>query len=92
VARYNVLGLPLIAIAGAISTIFFVWVLFTWLWQGVSDAAPGGLYGIGVGNKTSILFLGLLYGAAAILYVIARFWRRAQGVDLDAIHAEIPAE
>jgi amino acid transporter len=84
VARYNLGGLPLIAIAGAVSTIFFLWVLYTWL--------TNSLYGIGVGNTTSIVFLGVMYGLAAVLYLVARFWRRAQGVDLDAIHAEIPAE
>jgi basic amino acid/polyamine antiporter, APA family len=84
VARFKVLGLPLIAVAGAISTLFFTWVLYTWL--------SNSLYGIGVGNDKSILFLGFLYGAAAILYIVARFWRKAQGIDLDAIHAEIPAE
>jgi basic amino acid/polyamine antiporter, APA family len=84
VARYKVLGLPLMAIAGAISTIFFAWVLYMWL--------SSALYGIGVGNVNSIVFLGICYGAAAVLYVVARLWRRSQGVDLDAIHAEIPAE
>jgi basic amino acid/polyamine antiporter, APA family len=84
VARYKIVGLPLISIAGALSTLFLGWVLYLWL----SDP----LYGIGVGNADSIKFLGVLYGAAAVLYVVARFWRRAQGVDLDAIHAEIPAE
>jgi basic amino acid/polyamine antiporter, APA family len=84
VARYKVLGLPLISIAGALSTLFLGWSVYLWL----SDP----LYGIGVGNADSIKFLGALYGIAAILYVVARFWRRAQGVDLDAIHAEIPAE
>jgi amino acid transporter len=84
VARYKVVGIPLISVAGAISTLFLGWVLYTWL----SDP----LYGIGVGNADSITFLGFLYGAAAVLYVVARLWRRMQGVDLDAIHAEIPAE
>jgi amino acid transporter len=84
VARFKVLGLPLIAVSGAISSLFFAWVLYTWL--------SNSLYGIGVGNDKSILFLGFLYGAAALLYIVARFWRRAQGIDLDAIHAEIPAE
>jgi APA family basic amino acid/polyamine antiporter len=84
VARYKILGLPLITIAGALSTLFLGWVLYTWL----SDP----LYAIGVTNTDSIIFLGVLYGAAALLYVVARLWRRAQGVDLDAIHAQIPAE
>ncbi len=84
IARFKVGGLPVISVAGALSTLFLGWVLYTWL------ADP--LYAIGVGNANSIVFLGVLYGAAAVLYVVARFWRRAQGVDLDAIHAQIPAE
>jgi basic amino acid/polyamine antiporter, APA family len=84
IARFKFLGLPLIAVAGALSTIFLGWVLYTWL--------TNALYGIGVGNVESIKFLGFLYGAAAVLYIVARLWRRAQGVDLDAIHAAIPAE
>ena len=86
VARYKILGLPLLAVAGAVGTIFFAWVLFTWIFH------EANLYGIGIGNSNSILFLGLMYAAAAVLYIIARFVRRSQGVDLDAIHAEIPAE
>jgi basic amino acid/polyamine antiporter, APA family len=84
VARYKIVGLPLISVAGLLSSLFLGWVLYLWL----SNA----LYGIGVGNTNSIVFLGVLYGAAAVLYVVARLWRRAQGVDLDAIHAEIPSE
>jgi amino acid transporter len=84
VARYKVVGLPLISIAGALSTLFLGWVLYTWL--------SNPLYALGVTNPNSIIFLGVLYGAAAVLYVVARFWRRAQGIDLDAIHAQIPAE
>jgi amino acid transporter len=84
IARYNVLGVPLISLAGGITTLFLGWVLYLWL----TDP----LYAIGVGNPTSIIFLGVLYGIAALVYVGARFYRRSQGVDLDAIHAEIPAE
>ncbi|HJP88028.1 MAG TPA: hypothetical protein VJ850_03220 [Candidatus Limnocylindrales bacterium] len=84
VAKYKVAGVPVMSIAGAISTAFFAWVLYMWL--------SSALYGIGVGNTNSIVFLGICYGGAAVLYVIARFWRKSQGVDLDAIHAEIPAE
>ena len=84
VARYKILGLPLLAVAGAVSTIFLGWVLMMW----ISNA----LYGIGIANANSIMFLGILYGAAAVLYIVARLVRRTQGVDLDAIHAEIPAE
>ncbi len=70
--------------SGLITSIILVWVIYQWL------ADP--LYGIGVGNTNSIIFLGILYGLAALLYVVARIYRRSQGVDLDAIHSEIPAE
>ena len=86
VARYKVLGLPLISVAGALSTLFLGWNLYSWIFNDIN------LYGIGLANANSILFLGALYGAAAVLYIVARFVRRSQGVDLDAIHAEIPAE
>src|SRR5205807_1436075 len=92
IARYKLAGLPLISIAGAITTIFLGWVLYEWLFEGVNSAAPAGLYGIGYGNSTSIIFLAILYALAAVIYVVARLYRRATNVDLDAIHAEIPAE
>ncbi len=70
--------------AGLIISIILAWTIWRWL------VDP--LYGIGVGNTNSIIFLGALYGLAALVYVGARLYRRSQGVDLDAIHAEIPAE
>ena len=85
-ARMSLFGLPIISIAGAITTIFLGWVLFMW----ITD--PNGLYLIGTSNPNSIIFLGVLYGVAALIYVAARIYRRSQGVDLDAIHAEIPAD
>jgi len=83
-ARYQVGGLPVISIAGGVTTIFLAWVLFQWL--------SNPLYGIGVGNAQSIIFLGILYGVAALIYIAARVYRRSQGIDLETIHAEIPAE
>jgi basic amino acid/polyamine antiporter, APA family len=70
--------------AGLITSLILAWVIYTWL------ADP--LYGIGVSNTNSIIFLGFLYGMAALVYVAARLYRKAQGVDLDAIHSEIPSE
>jgi basic amino acid/polyamine antiporter, APA family len=84
IARYTIIGVPMISIAGAITTLFLGWTLYQWI--------TSALYGIGTGNTESIKFLGFLYAAAAVLYVVARLYRRAQGVDLEAIHAEIPAE
>ncbi|MEX2010831.1 MAG: hypothetical protein WEF51_01200 [Chloroflexota bacterium] len=83
-ARYKVGPIPLIAFAGGITTLILIWVLYQWL--------TNGLYAIGVGNTQSIMWLGALYGGAILVYVAARLYRRATGVNLDAIHAEIPAE
>ena len=44
-ARMSVLGLPLVSIAGGITTIFLGWVLFMW----ITD--PNGLYLIGTSNE-----------------------------------------
>jgi basic amino acid/polyamine antiporter, APA family len=73
-----------ITVASLIISVILAYTIYLWL----TDP----LYGIGVGNAESIKFLGVLYGAAAVLYIVARLYRRSQGVDLDAIHAEIPAE
>ena len=70
--------------AGAITAFILGWTVYLWL----SDP----LYGIGVGNTESIKFLGAVYFLGAVVYVAARLFRRSQGVDLDAIHSEIPAE
>ena len=72
--------------AGLLSTLFLGWSIWAWIFD------ANNLYGIGTKNADSIKFLGALYAIAAVLYIVARLWRRAQGVDLDAIHAEIPAE
>ena len=60
------------------------WVLYEWL--------EVSTYGIGVGTPGSIIYLGILYGIAIVMYVVAYLYRRSQGVNLDAIHSEIPAE
>jgi amino acid transporter len=70
--------------AGLVTSVILAWTIYLWL----SDP----LYGIGVGNANSIIFLGGIYALAALVYVGARVYRRTQGVDLDAIHSEIPAE
>jgi amino acid transporter len=72
--------------AGLVTSIVLAWTIWAWLFD------ANGLYGIGIGNANSIIFLGVLYGLAAVVYIAARLYRKAQGVDLDAIHSEIPSE
>jgi len=84
IARYTVVGIPLISIGGAVTVVVLGWVIYEWL--AVST------YGIGVETPGSIIYLGILYGIAIVMYVVAYLYRRNQGVNLDAIHSEIPAE
>ncbi len=84
IARYSIAGIPLISIGGAVTVVVLGWVIYEWL--AVST------YGIGVQTPGSIIYLGVLYGIAIVMYVVAYLYRRSQGVNLDAIHSEIPAE
>ncbi len=43
-------------------------------------------------NPTSFKYLAVLYVLALAVYVGFFFYRRSQGIDLRAIHAEIPVE
>jgi amino acid transporter len=81
-ARYKVAGIPLISIAGTITALFLAYNLWKWL----ADS----LYA--VNNKTSLVFMGAMYVLALVIYVAAKVYRRRQGIDLGAIHKEIPVE
>jgi len=76
----------LVSGAGLLTVIALGWTIWSWLFD------KNNLYGVGVKNTTSIVFLGALYGLATLVYITARIVRRRQGIDLDAIHSEIPAE
>src|SRR6266536_289980 len=45
-----------------------------------------------VNNKTSLVFMGAMYALALVIYLVAKVYRRRQGIDLNAIHKEIPVE
>jgi basic amino acid/polyamine antiporter, APA family len=81
-ARMKVGGVPLITVAGGITSLYLGWMLWKWF----SD----GLYGIN--NKQSLVYMGILYALAIVVYAIAYLVRRSQGVNLKAIHEEIPVE
>jgi amino acid transporter len=86
IAKYKVLGIPLITVAGVIFAAFLIFLLYQWL------VDPNGLYGIGLSNTSSMVFMLAMYGIAMIIYVVARYYRRSRGVSLDMLYKEIPAE
>lgn len=93
IAKYKIAGIPLITVAGVIFAAFLIFLLFQWLLD------PNALYGIGYSinekglkNINSLIFLGVMYGLAAAIFIAARIYRKNQGVDLDNVYKEIPVE
>lgn len=93
IAKYKIAGIPLITVAGVIFAAFLIFLLFQWLLD------PNALYGIGysinengVKNINSLIFMAVMYGLAAAIYLGARVYRKNQGVDLDNVYKEIPVE
>ncbi len=82
IARYNVLGIPLITVAATLFSVFLLFCLYKWL----SDATYG------INNGQSLIYMAVLYGVALALYVIFRLVRRAQGMDLKMVYDEIPED
>jgi len=86
ISQYNVLGLPLISVAGVIFGSFLVYLLYQWIID------PNGLYGIGLSNTSSIYYMLANYVLAAVIYFGFKAYRKSKGIDLSKVTAEIPAE
>jgi len=84
IANFRVAGVPVITAAAVITAVFLIFNIVKWL----TDST----YGIGLSNTKSLIYLAVLYVLAFVLYVGAFFYRKRQGIDLRAIHAEIPVE
>jgi hypothetical protein len=81
-ARYKVAGIPLITVTGFITALFLGFNLYHWF--------TNALYA--VNNRDSLYFMGGMYLLALVIYVVAKVVRKSQGIDLSAIHKEIPVE
>jgi hypothetical protein len=46
----------------------------------------------GVNNNKSLIYMGVLYGGAALIWVVAYFVRRRQGMPLEAVVRQIPED
>jgi len=86
IAQYTVLGFPMISVAGLIFGGFLVFLLYQWIFD------PNALYGIGIKNTNSVIYMLSMYVLAAVIYYGFKAARKRQGIDLDKVHAEIPAE
>lgn len=86
IAKYKVAGIPLITIAGIIFLVFELFLLYEWIFD------PLGLYGIGLTNTSSVIFMLAMYVLAAIIYFGFKAYRKRQGIDINKVYQEIPVE
>jgi amino acid transporter len=86
IAKYKILGIPLISVAGVIFGGFLIFLLYEWIID------PNGLYGIGISNTSSIIYMLSMYVLALIIYVGFKWWRKREGIDINKIYEEIPVE
>jgi amino acid transporter len=84
ISKIRVAGVPAITIAAVVTGAFLIFNLVKWF----TDST----YGVGFSNPNSLKYLAVLYVLAFVLYVGFFLYRRSQGIDLRAIHAEIPVE
>jgi APA family basic amino acid/polyamine antiporter len=82
IARYTVLGIPLVTVSAVLFAAFLIFCLFKWL----TDATYG------INNPQSLIYMLVLYAVALAMYVVFRLVRRAQGMDLNMVYDEIPEE
>jgi APA family basic amino acid/polyamine antiporter len=82
IARYRVLGIPLITFAAVMFALILVFSLYHWFKDDV----------YGVNNASSLRYMGAMYLLAILIYVGSRLLRRSQGMDLKMVYDEIPVE
>jgi amino acid transporter len=86
IAKYKILGIPLISVAGVIFGAFLGFLLYQWIID------PNALYGISIKNTSSVVYMGAMYLLALVIYFGFRIYRTRQGIDVKKIYEEIPVE
>jgi amino acid transporter len=81
-SKLKVLGIPIVPASGLVTIGLIGFCLYEWL----SNA------NYGVNNNDSLIYMGAMYVLALVIYVVARFVRARQGIDLGLINKEIPVE
>ena len=82
--KSGIAGIPWMAIIAAIYCAFLVFNIFMYIWD------PDGVYYINLWE--SAVFMGVLYLAGVVIWLIAWMVRKKQGMELEAVAKEIPVE
>ncbi len=81
-SRFKIGPVPIVPLAGLATMGLISFNLYEWM----SNSAYG------VNNNGSLVFMGILYLLAIVLYTVARLVRKRQGIDLSLVNKEIPVE
>ena len=81
-SKVKVFGVPIVPVAGVITIGLLGFCLYEWLFNNLYY----------VNNRSSLIYMGLMYVLAIVVYIAARLIRRRQGIDLGLINKEIPVE
>ena len=84
--------LPLVTLAGLIFFVFLDWLLVEWFWDPHVPPFDFAYYAIGWSNVSSMLFMLVNYGLAAVIYFGFSALRRRQGIDVSKVYKAIPVE
>jgi amino acid transporter len=84
--KMKILGVPVLAIVAAIYSLFMAFNLWLWFYD------KANVYGVGYKNKNSMIFMGILYVAAIVIWIVAWAVRKRQGMALETVAKEIPVE
>ncbi|MCF8069803.1 MAG: APC family permease [Desulfobacterales bacterium] len=81
-AKWKIGNIPFITIAGFIFFIFAIWMVITLLTNST----------YGINNPLSLIFMGVLYAIAIVIYFGYKSYRRKQGIDVSIAYKDIPVE
>jgi amino acid transporter len=84
--KAKIFGIPWMAVIAALYSAFLTFNIVLWLDDKTNT------YGVGYKNGSSMIFMGILYAAAIVIWIVAWAVRKRQGMALEAVAKEIPAE
>jgi basic amino acid/polyamine antiporter, APA family len=87
IARYKIMGVPTITIVAVITAAFLVFLIAEWSFN------KDNLYGTTFSaTLSSVYYFVATYIVAIVIYIVAYYYRKNQGINLSRIHHEIPVE
>ena len=82
IVNFKIAGIPIITLSSLVAAVFLVFMCYEWFTNST----------YGANNVPSAIYLAGTYVLAVVIYGVAYYVRKRQGIDLSRIHHEIPVE